>query len=305
MKELNDKIVSGSIVALFTPFEPGAERIDALAWQRLLEWHLEAGTSGVVVAGTTGESATLDAGERDWLLKSALEIVGGRMSVIAGTGAASTAVAVAQSCRAAALGADAVLVAAPYYNRPPQRGLVAHYRAIAEASEVPVVLYNVPARTAVDLEPETVLELARHPNVVAIKEAVADMDRVRRYARAGLVVVSGDDTSALAAMRHGAAGVISVAANIAPSLVARMCRLAAEGDFDGAGEINRRLEPLYRFLALESNPIPAKWLASMAGRVAPDPRLPLVELHESHHVDGRRLLESLELTERTFLNEKV
>ncbi|MEX2500150.1 MAG: 4-hydroxy-tetrahydrodipicolinate synthase, partial [Wenzhouxiangellaceae bacterium] len=201
--------------------------------------------------------------------------------------------AVAQSRRAAGLGADAVLVVAPYYNRPPQRGLLAHYRAIADASSVPVVLYNVPTRTASDIEPETALALAGHPNIVAIKEAVADMDRVRRYVQAGLVVVSGDDPTALAAMQHGAAGVISVAANVAPALMARMCRLAAEGDFDGAAGINQRLQPLYRFLACESNPIPVKWLLATAGRLGSDLRLPLVELDESHHAGGRRLLESL------------
>lgn len=293
MKEMNDKIASGSIVALLTPFEAGGERIDEPAWVRLLEWHVETGTSGIVVAGTTGESATLDADERDWLLQSALETVAGRCTVIAGTGASSTAVAVAQSRRAAALGADAVLVVTPYYNRPPQRGLLAHYRAIADASDVPVILYNVPTRTAVDIEPETALVLAEHPNIAAIKEAVADMDRVRSYAHAGLAVVSGDDPSALEAMRNGAVGVISVATNIVPGLMARMCRLAAEDGFDGAGKINQRLEPLYRFLALESNPVPAKWLLSSAGRIGPELRLPLVELDEKHHAGGRRLLESL------------
>lgn len=290
---MNDKILSGSIVALLTPFETGGDRVDQAGWTRLLEWHVEAGTGGIVVAGTTGESATLDAEERDWLLESALETVGGRSTVIAGTGASSTAVAVAQTRRAAALGADAVLVVTPYYNRPPQRGLLAHYRAIADASDVPVILYNVPARTAVDIEPETALELAGHPNIAAIKEAVADMERVRRYAQAGLVVVSGDDPSALEAMRNGAAGVVSVATNIAPSLMAKMCRLAAEGDFAGAERINERLVPLYRFLASESNPIPAKWLASTAGRIGPDLRSPLIGLDEKYHADGHRLLESL------------
>ena len=248
-----------------------------------------------MVAGTTGESATLDAGERDRLLESALESVAGRCTVLAGTGASSTAVAVAQSRRAAALGADAVLVVAPYYNRPPQRGLVAHYLALADASDVPVILYNVPSRTATDIEPETALSLAEHRNVVAIKEAVADMARVKRYASTGLDVLSGDDPTALEAMRHGAKGVISVAANIAPHAMARMCSLAAEGAFETADEIDARLKPLYRFLGAESNPIPAKWLLSASGRIGPDLRLPLVELEESHHAAGRRLLESLEV----------
>lgn len=287
--------ISGSIAALVTPFGRGAERIDRAAWRRLVEWHAEAGTRGIVVAGTTGESVSLAPAERDWLLESALETAAGRCMVVAGAGAASTGSAVARSQSAAALGADAVLVAAPYYNRPPQRGLVAHYLAIADAGNLPVILYNVPSRTAIDIEPETVLTLAAHDNVVAIKEAVADMGRIERYAGAGLKVLSGDDRSALEAMRHGASGVISVAANVAPALMARMCRLAADGDFDPAGAIDRRMQPLYRFLGLESNPIPVKWLLSAAGRIGPDLRLPLVELEASHHADGRHLLESLEL----------
>ena len=281
-------------MALVTPFEAGGENLDRAAWQRLVEWHVASGTNGIVVAGTTGESATLDGDERDWLLTAALEAADGRCAVLAGTGASSTGVAVAQSRRAAALGADAVLVVAPYYNRPPQRGLLAHYRAIADASEVPVVLYNVPSRTAIDIEPETALALAGHRNVVAIKEAVADMDRVQRYVTAGMNVLSGDDSTALAAMRHGARGVISVAANLAPAAVSRMCRLAADGNFEAAAEIDAQLQPLYRFLGVESNPIPAKWLLSASGRLGPDLRLPLIELNESHHAAGRRLLESLD-----------
>ncbi|MBL39332.1 MAG: 4-hydroxy-tetrahydrodipicolinate synthase [Xanthomonadales bacterium] len=286
---------AGSIVALVTPFEAGGERIDRAAWRRLVEWHIEAGTDGIVVAGTTGESAALDAGERDWLLESALETAAGRCTVLAGTGAPSTAAAVALSRRAAQLGADAVLVVAPYYNRPPQRGLVAHYLAIADSVEAPVILYNVPSRTASDIQPETALALAAHENVLAIKEAVADMARVARYAEAGLDVLSGDDPTALEAMRHGAKGVISVAANVAPAPMSRMCGLAADGDFEAAAEIDAQLKPLYRFLGVESNPIPAKWLLSASGRIGRDLRLPLVELDESHHAAGRRLLESLEV----------
>ena len=293
MQEMSDKIACGSIVALVTPFEAGGRCVDQAAWRRLVEWHAEAGTNAIVVAGTTGESATLESDERDWLVQSAVESASGRLAVIAGAGSASTATAVELSQRAARLGADAVLVASPYYNRPPQRGLLTHYSAIADACDVSLMLYNVPSRTAVDIEPETVLALAENPNVVAIKEAVADMDRVRRYARAGLAVVSGDDASALEAMRNGASGVISVASNILPELVARMCRLAAIDEFETAGEINARMEPMYRFLARESNPIPVKWLLSATGRIGPDLRLPLVELEEAHHEDGRSLLASL------------
>jgi len=286
--------VAGSIAALVTPFDAGGERIDHVAWQRLVEWHAESGTNGLVVAGTTGESATLDADERDWLLESAIETVAGRCMILAGTGASSTTVAVAQSRRAEVLGADVVLVVAPYYNRPPQRGLIAHFRAIADAVDVPVVLYNVPSRTATDIAPDTALALAKHDNIVAIKEAVADMERVQRYADSGLDVLSGDDSTALDAMRHGASGVISVAANIAPAEISRMCRLAGEGDFAAAEKIDARLKPLYRFLGTESNPIPAKWMLATGGRIGPALRLPLVELDRSHHAGGRRLIESLE-----------
>lgn len=295
---------SGSIAALVTPFKAGGEGIDRAAWQRLIEWHLEAGSNGLVVAGTTGESATLNADECDWLLESALETVAGRCMVLAGTGASSTSVAAARSRRAATLGADAVLVVAPYYNRPPQRGLVAHYLAIADAVDVPMVLYNVPSRTASDIEPETALTLAAHQNVVAIKEAVADMSRVQRYIRAGLDVLSGDDPTALEAMRYGAKGVISVAANVAPTAMSRMCRLAAEGDYDAASDMDAQLKPLYRFLGAESNPIPAKWLLAASGRIGRDLRLPLVELDESQHAAGRRLLETLEV-EQTSQTKKV
>jgi len=287
--------LSGSTVALVTPFEAGDRAIDGAAWKKLVEWHATAGTDGIVVAGTTGESATLAAAERDWLLESALATANGRCKVLAGTGASSTEVTVLQSRRAAALGADAVLVVAPFYNRPPQRGLAAHYQATADASEVPVILYNVPSRTGIDIEPETALALAKHANIVAVKEAVADMDRVARYADAGLDVLSGDDPSALEAMRHGARGVISVAANLVPAAMARMCRLAVSGEFDAAACIDASMRPLYRFLGVESNPIPAKWLLSASGRIGADLRLPLVELEERNHADGRSLLESLEI----------
>jgi len=297
MTKFHDNFPTGSIVALVTPFDDDGAGIDLEAWRGLLRWHLDAGTDGVVVAGTTGESANLDAGERDALLESALEHLGGQRAVIAGTGSASTRVAVEQSRRAAALGADAVLVVTPYYNRPPQRGLVAHYLAIAEATPVPVVLYNVPSRTAADLAPESVLELAAHDNIIAIKEAVPDMDRVRRYVEAGMPVLSGDDPSALDAMRNGARGVISVAANVVPGALSEMCRRAAAGDLDGAAAIDRRLHPLYRFLARESNPLPVKWLLMEMGRIGSGLRLPLVPLDPAHHDDGRSLLDALSAAE--------
>jgi 4-hydroxy-tetrahydrodipicolinate synthase len=290
---MNDEFVTGSIAALVTPFADAGAAVDETVWRALVKWHGEAGTDGIVVAGTTGESAALSRSERDALLEQALEAADGRMRVIAGTGSASTDGAVAHGRRAAELGADAVLVVAPYYNRPPQRGLAAHFRRIADDSPVPVILYNVPTRTAVDLAPETVTALADHPNVVAIKEAVADMDRVREYAACGLTVLSGDDPSAWQALQNGASGVISVAANVVPRAMRRLCRLARKGETAAGDRLQRELEPLFAFLAVESNPLPVKWLLARAGRIAPHLRLPLVALHEQHHAAGQRLVEAV------------
>lgn len=293
MSANSDDFLTGSIVALVTPFGDGGAAIDLAAWRGLLDWHIASGTDAVVVAGTTGESACLNGAERDVLLAEAVERCAGRCLVLAGTGSASTRDAVALSKRAAELGADAVLVVAPYYNRPPQRGLAAHYRAVTEATGLPVVLYNVPSRTAIDLAPETVLALAEVPGIVAIKEAVPDMERVERYAAAGLKVLSGDDPSALQAMRHGAAGVVSVAANVVPERMAALCRAARSRDAGRAAAIDDALRPLYRFLSAETNPLPAKWLLAEMGRIGADLRLPLVPLDPTHHAAGREVLRGL------------
>ncbi|NKI35452.1 4-hydroxy-tetrahydrodipicolinate synthase [Wenzhouxiangella sp. XN79A] len=292
MKTLDDFGLTGSLVALVTPMHADGA-LDESAWTRLLDWHAEAGTDGVIVGGTTGESVSLRAEERDRLLEHALERIGDRVRVIAGTGAAATAAAIEQSRRAAALGAHAVLVVTPYYNRPPQRGLAAHYRAIAEACAAPLILYNVPGRTAVDLAPETTIELAGHERIVGIKEAVADMGRVRHLVEAGVGVLSGDDPTARAAIDAGAVGVISVAANIVPDRFAAMCHAALDGRRDRAEAIDAELRPLYRFLGIESNPVPAKWLLAELGRIDSGIRLPLVPLDDAHHETGRALLRSL------------
>jgi 4-hydroxy-tetrahydrodipicolinate synthase len=292
MKTLDDLGLTGSLVALVTPMTADGA-VDVDAWARLLEWHAESGTRGVVVGGTTGESAALTAGERERLLDIALERVGDRMRVIAGTGAPATAVAIEQSRHAASLGAHAVLVVTPYYNRPPQRGLAAHYRAVADACDAPVILYNVPGRTAVDLAPETTIALCEHDGIVGIKEAVADMDRVRRLSEAGVGVLSGDDPTACAALAAGARGVISVAANVVPERFAAMCRAALTSAPD-ALRFDAELQPLYRFLGIESNPVPAKWMLAELGRMGPGLRLPLVPLDPKHHDAGRALIQSLQ-----------
>lgn len=292
MTTLDDFGLTGSLVALVTPMQSGGE-IDFEAWDTLLDWHAESGTDGVVVGGTTGESATLTADERELLLRRALDRVGDRIRVIAGTGAASTAAVVSQSVQAAELGAHAVLVVTPYYNRPPQRGLVAHYRTVADVCAAPLILYNVPGRTAVDLDPQTTVDLCSHDRIVGIKEAVADMDRVRQLVRSGVAVLSGDDPTARAAMQAGACGVISVAANVVPGRLSELCRAARAGDDDAADALDAELAGLYPFLGIESNPIPAKWLLQQLGRIDSGIRLPLVPLDPVHFDAGRALIGAL------------
>jgi len=285
---------SGSIVALVTPFNE-ANQIDEAAWLGLLDWHAQAGTAGVVVAGTTGESASLTGDEFARLLRAAVDRLGGRLAVLAGTGSPSTAATIEKTRLAAELGADAALVVTPAYVRPTQRGLLAHFRAVAEDAALPIVLYNVPTRTACDLQPETSLQLAANPRIVAIKEAVGDRARVAALVAGGMRVLSGDDPSCCERMIEGAAGVISVAANVAPQALADMCRRIQDGRVDQARAINARLRPLFEFLAVEPNPVPVKWLMSRMGRVGSRIRLPLVDLAPGRRAAAESLLELLAL----------
>lgn len=285
---------SGSIAALVTPMTPTGD-IDQKRWLTLLDWHLDRGTDGVVVAGTTGESTTLTTDEFCWLLTSAVDRSGGRMSVLAGTGYPSTARTIERTRVAAELSADAALVVAPAYNRPSQRGLEAHFRAVADASTIPVVLYNVPSRTAVDLLPETSLRLFEHDNIVAIKEAVGTADRVAGLISGGMPVLSGDDPTCCERMLDGAVGVISVAANVIPGEFGRLCKLALAGEADRARAENARFSGLYEFLAFESNPVPVKWLLARMGRIGEGLRLPLVGLDEQFHARGKALLHEFPL----------
>jgi len=290
----------GSSVALVTPMKKdanGQTAIDLDAFDQLLQWHAESGTQAVVVAGTTGESATLDHEEYVQLLTRATERLQGKVMVIAGTGSPSTAHSIHRTRLAASLGAEAALVVTPSYNRPSQRGLMAHYHAIADASEIPVILYNVPGRTAVDLLPETSLALARHPNIVAIKEAVADAQRIAALIDGGLTVYSGDDPTFVRSMRQGAKGVISVASNIAPKAMARLCDLVQSGEYDKAEALDAQLQALYGFLGVESNPVPAKWLLAKMGRMDEAIRLPLVDLDSSYHDQANALIQTLKSTD--------
>ncbi len=285
---------SGSIAALVTPMTAPGD-VDKDAWLELLDWHMDHGTTGVVVAGTTGESATLTNEEFGWLVSSAVERSAGRMQVLAGTGFPSTAETIERTRMAARLSADAALVVTPAYNRPSQRGLDAHFRAVADTSDIPVVLYNVPSRTAVDLLPETTLSLFEHDNIVAIKEAVGDAQRVAELTVGGIPVLSGDDPTCCERMLEGADGVISVAANVIPGDFVRLCDHALAGDVESARRENARLSELYEFLAVESNPVPVKWLLALMGRIGPGIRLPLVALDERFQARGRALLEKMRL----------
>lgn len=276
--------LSGSITALATPFDISGE-FDLDAWQRLLTLQLEAGTQAIVVAGSTGEAAALHDVEFDTLLRSAVELVAGRIPVLAGTGQSNTAKTIEQTRRAAALGADAALVVTPPYVRPTQPGLIAHYRAIADDGALPVVLYNVPARTGSDMLPGTVAELAGHPRIVGIKEARNEperMDALLKFKADGFAVLCGDDPTACRAMLAGADGVISVASNVVPASFRRLCELARTGKAADAQAWDARLQVIHDFLGVESNPIPVKAILALQG-IGHGLRLPLLPLSATHH----------------------
>lgn len=263
-----------------TPFTSGgALDLDALA--RLIDVQIDAGTQGLVVAGSTGEAHFLQPDEYDQLLRRAVEQVDGRVPVIAGTGEAGTAKTIARTRRAAALGADAALVVTPYYVRPTQDGLRSHFRSVADDGELPVILYNVPSRTSCDLEPVTMADLATHPKIIGVKEARGDMQRiaaVAALANADFVYLSGDDNSAHTAMLSGAAGTISVVANIAPQVFRELCDAARSGDRERTGHLVKAMTPLLDALQSGPNPTPVKAALADAGYCAAMVRLPLTEL---------------------------
>lgn len=288
-------MIHGSIVALITPFDE-AGNLDVPALRALVDFHVANGTSALVVAGTTGESATLEGDEYERLMAEAVGHADGRLPIIAGSGSASTAHTVALGLAAQAQGASGLLVVTPYYNRPTQAGLEAHYRAVADAVSIPLILYNVPTRTSVDLAPDTTVALASHPGIVGIKEAVPDMERISYLASncgPDFVILSGDDPSCLEAMRKGAQGVISVAANVAPKAMAGVCAAARDKDWVRATELNQQLSRLYETLALETNPIPVKWAAYELGLLGPSIRLPLLPLHAQYREKVKECLAEL------------
>jgi 4-hydroxy-tetrahydrodipicolinate synthase len=268
-----------SLVALVTPMTAD-EALDLPAWQRLIEFHMAEGTAGVVVGGTTGESATLTEAELLQLVREAQAVAAGRLQVIAGAGLSSTAATVERVRALAPLRPDGLLVVTPGYVKPTQEGLFRHYAAVAAASDLPVILYNVPGRTGVDLAPATAGRLAALPRIVALKEAVAGPARIRelRAAAPDLAVLSGDDPTAREAILAGAVGVISVTANIAPRGIANMVAAARRGDAARAAELDARLAGLHTALFLEPNPIPAKWALAQMGLMGEGIRLPLTPL---------------------------
>jgi 4-hydroxy-tetrahydrodipicolinate synthase len=287
-------MITGSIVALVTPMHvDGSVDWDALG--RLLDMHIDAGTSAVVAVGTTGESATLDVPEHCQVIKYCIEQADGKIPVIAGTGANSTSEAIKLTAEAARAGADACLLVTPYYNRPTQRGMYEHFKAIAEAVEVPQILYNVPGRTSVDMDNETVERLAGLDNIVGIKDATGDPARGRDLiARCGsqIAIYSGDDPTAMELMLAGGHGNISVTANVAPALMAQLCKLAMAGDREGAGAINDKLTPLNNALFVQANPIPVKWALAQRGLMEEGIRLPLTLLDEPYHAEVLAALEA-------------
>ncbi|HTB86948.1 MAG TPA: 4-hydroxy-tetrahydrodipicolinate synthase [Steroidobacteraceae bacterium] len=289
---------SGSMVAIVTPMTADGA-LDWPAWDRLLDFHLREGSDGVVVAGTTGESPALSAAEVEELTRRAVARCRDKLKVIVGAGSNATDSTVARTRALSRLGVDAVMLVTPYYNKPPQEGLFKHFAAAADASAVPIILYNVPSRTAVDLLPSTIARLARHPRIVAIKEATASVSRAREIVSTcppEFVLLSGDDATAMELMGAGARGVISVTANVAPRRMHEACKAAISGDLVAARTIDASLQALHKDLFVEANPIPVKWAVARMGIIGNAIRLPLVELAAAHHETVLRAMRAAGVT---------
>ena len=282
----------GSLVALATPFDE-RDRVDYDALERLIEFHVSAGTDGLVVAGTTGESATLEKLEHSELIARTVEITAGRLPVIAGTGSNSTRQTIELSLLAGRSAIDAYLLVTPYYNKPVQEGIYRHFAAVADAVQRPVMLYNVPGRTVADTLPETVARLAKHPRIFGIKEATGDLERLRRILElvpGDFMLYSGDDFTARGFIEQGGHGVVTVSGNVAPRLMADMCRAQLAGATDEASALEEKLQPLNEAMFLESNPIPVKWALAEMGLIKPGIRLPLTPFAEQFHARARQAM---------------
>lgn len=288
---------TGSLVAIVTPmFEDGRLDLDAL--KKLIDVHVDAGTDGIVIVGTTGESPTVTVDEHCLLIKTTIEHVAKRVPVIAGTGANSTAEAIELTAKAKSLGADACLLVAPYYNKPSQEGLYQHFKAVSEAVDIPQILYNVPGRTGCDLSNDTVLRLAQLPNIVGIKDATGGIERgtdLLLRKPADFAVYSGDDATAMPLMLLGAKGVISVTANVAPTLMHDMCVHALNGNVAAAIACNAKLFALHQKLFVEANPIPVKWVLQQMGLIGTGIRLPLVNLSSQYHEVLRNAMQQADI----------
>ncbi|MDH3761367.1 MAG: 4-hydroxy-tetrahydrodipicolinate synthase [Gammaproteobacteria bacterium] len=275
---------TGSIVALVTPMQGNGD-VDYTQLESLIDFHVREGTSALVIAGTTGESATLSPAEHCDLLQRSYEIIGQRLPMIAGTGANSTAEAIELTRCALKARAEAALLVTPYYNKPTQHGLVLHHQAIAEAVDIPQILYNVPGRTACDMQADTVAELAKVGNIVGIKEATGSMERladIKRQVGDDFSLLTGDDSTTCEFILSGGHGAISVTANVVPAKMANMCRLAREGRQEEARAADAEIADLHRLLFVESNPIPVKWAVSQMGFGELNLRLPMTRLSEQH-----------------------
>ncbi len=286
----------GSIVAIVTPFKKG--RVDERSLGDLIDWHIRQGTNAIVPCGTTGESATLDYKEHFRVVAFTVKAVNKRVPVIAGTGANATDETIMITKEAKKAGADGALLVAPYYNKPTQEGLYRHYKAVAEKVRIPIVLYNVPGRTAVNILPATVARLAEVRNIVALKEATGDMKQASEIIRLcgdRITLLSGDDFTTLPMMALGGKGTISVTANVAPKLVSQMCSLWAAGRYDEARKIHFHLEPLNAAMFFETNPIPVKTALAMMGKIGEEFRLPLCEMATANRDKLRKVLKDLKL----------
>ncbi len=294
--------LKGSIVALVTPMDADG----SIAWSHLkdlIEWHISSNSSGLVIVGTTGESATLDVAEHVQLIRRAVDIAENRIKIIAGTGANSTKEAVYLTNSAKEAGADAALLVTPYYNRPTQEGLYRHYSFIADEVEIPQILYNVPSRTGCDLQTETVIRLATHKNIIGLKDATGDLSRLTEtleglvsiYLDQEFLLYSGDDPTATEFIINGGSGTISVSANVVPSIISDICKKALEGNKERALELDKKLNELNSILFIESNPIPVKWILNRLGRIPEGTRLPLTKFSEKYYSETELILKKLSL----------
>jgi 4-hydroxy-tetrahydrodipicolinate synthase len=300
-------MIRGSIVALATPFTEAGE-IDFAALSSLVSFQLEAGTQALVIAGSTGEASTLRTGEFEALLDAVAEQISGRVPLIAGTGSPATDRTIANTRLAAAHGADAALVVTPYYNRPMQHGLLAHFRAVADQGGLPLILYNVPSRTALDMLPDTVQQLSAHEGIIGLKESVSQLDRWRALQQLcsdDFVLLSGDDQSCVQAMRNGASGVISVAANVVPGAFRRICQAAERRDWVTADAESARLEKLLELMTVETNPIPVKWAMHEMNLCSAHVRLPLTPLSENYREMLRDCMSALGILNRQTENRSL